>query len=103
MNMKVKIALSHIQDALNAVNQAIKCFNSDFSFTSIQQLNLFRSELERMKIEVEASILIPQNRRSSWMGRTICDGWPLESSLGELIARAENSYVTYQNQIGHRK
>lgn len=93
MNVKLKIALRCVQEALNAINQTIETFDFDNSFTSVTQLYLFKTELERIKTEIETSELIPQNQRSSWMGKIICDGWPLEDSLGELIVKAENEYI----------
>ena len=94
MNVKSEAVVTHIQKALVALNEAIEDFNGELSFTTVEQLGSFLSELQRMKAEVETENLTPREKRSSWMGRTICDGWPLGSSLGEVIARAENSYLS---------
>lgn len=52
------------------------------------------SRFEQVLQEMEAELLsgsIPE--RSAMMSHAIVDGWPFESELGELIAKAEQMYL----------
>lgn len=59
---------------------------------TLEELERFLQNLERLKNEVESGDLPPKSSRTSSMGWFITDTWSLSSPLGEKIIKIENKY-----------
>ena len=83
---KVKLALAELN------NEALKNEN-EWVFCSLQQVLMFRQELELMITQLENNTSHPLAQRTG-MGHVITDSWPLGSTLGTLILEAEHEYLS---------
>ncbi|MEN4013095.1 MAG: hypothetical protein ROW48_13750 [Bellilinea sp.] len=64
---------------------------------SVSQLLFFREQLKEMLRSIHENLYITAHKGT--MGRLITDSWPLDSTLGEKIIRAEQKYREYHESI----
>lgn len=92
MTLKHAKVLTDIRSALDSLSCELNKPASE-RIAETATLNAFVANLERMASDIENGVLPPESERRGGMGRVITDGWPLASSLGDLIIRAENGFL----------
>lgn len=71
--------------------------------SNLRVLNGFKSCLMQMLTDVAAEKNFDKDYTSPGMGKVIIDSWPLDSTLGKVILRAEQLYKEfYQIREGRR-
>jgi len=89
---KEELALEKVREALAALAIETNKPPSERTFLKDEQAELIRKTLERMAHQLEQKSLPPAKERERSLGRIICDSWPLDCRLGELLIDAENTY-----------
>ena len=88
------------QSAVTAVSTALSAIRDEIArheegrgeVSSIRQLTSFQDVLTSVAQRLEAGDVPPRGGRYLGITRVVNDSWPLDSHLGELIARAEHRY-----------
>ncbi|MDE9542944.1 hypothetical protein [Xenorhabdus bovienii] len=91
--MKINNSLEKINYAIKEIDIAISVYDSSFnSFTTLEQLNLFKTKLLRVLDDINLGKLPQKTERNLGISRIIVDQWPFDNILGGLIIEAEQVY-----------
>jgi len=91
---KMAKALGLVRAALDAVKNALGTGDGARSDVPTRpQLEQCMVTLEAMQFALERGELPRAGERETGMGRSIADGWPLESEVGVAIIAAERAYL----------
>lgn len=90
-----------ILEAVNAIEEACEQEQLPQSGPMSQsQLRHFEETLRRMLLVVEQPENLDVEPPCGGMGRVIVDSWPIRSSLGEAILKAEQEYLDLLGKRG---
>ncbi|WP_387468511.1 hypothetical protein [Photorhabdus sp. RM323S] len=91
--MKINNSLEKINYAIKEIDIAISAYDSSFNyFTTLEQLNFFKTKLLRALDDINLGALPQKTERNLGISRIIVDQWPFDNILGGLIIEAEQVY-----------
>ena len=90
---KENILLKKIENIVEAIDEIIY-FSSESveSFSSINQLRLFKKTFISVRHEIQANNVPPKGERCLGVANIIIDQWPFDFYLSEWLVEAEQMY-----------
>jgi len=83
-----------VESAIEALDRELSgCSDPKLESVPKVQKEVFKKKLQRIYEILNSGLLPEKSQRNLGISHAIADSWPLESKLGEEIAKAERAFI----------